>query len=76
LSNDIEAVTHREHDDPAVTLSEDALKDCALYEINQVLIRNGHRLEDFPTFPKSITSLLFMEETDWSKKSWLMINIH
>jgi hypothetical protein len=24
-----------------------------LYEINQVLIRNGHCLEDFPTFPKS-----------------------
>jgi hypothetical protein len=23
-----------------------------LYEIDQVLIRNGHRLEDFPTFPK------------------------
>ncbi len=47
LSNDIEAMTHRERDDPTVTLSEDALKDRALYEIDQVLIRNGHRLEDF-----------------------------
>jgi len=53
LSDDIEAMTHREHDDPTVTLSEDVLKDCALYEINQVLICNGHRLEDFPTLPKS-----------------------
>jgi hypothetical protein len=52
LSDDIEAMTHRERDDPAVTLSEDVLKDRALYEIDQVLIRNGHRLEDFPTFPK------------------------
>jgi hypothetical protein len=52
LSDDIEAMTHRECDDPVVTLFEDALKDCALYEINQVLICNGHRLEDFPTFPK------------------------
>jgi hypothetical protein len=42
-----------EHADPTVTLSEDALKDCALYEIDQVLMRNGHRLEDFPTLPKS-----------------------
>jgi len=42
-----------ERADPTVTLSEDALKDRALYEINQVLMRNGHRLEDFPTLPKS-----------------------
>jgi hypothetical protein len=52
LSDDIEAMTRREHDDPAVTLSEDALKDRALYQIDQVLIYNGHRLEDFPTLPK------------------------
>jgi hypothetical protein len=53
LSDDIEAMTRHEHDDPVVTLFEDALKDRALYEINQVLIRNGHRLEDFRTLPKS-----------------------
>jgi hypothetical protein len=53
LSDDIEAMTRREHDDLAVTLSEDALMDRALYEIDQVLICNGHRLEDFPTLPKS-----------------------
>jgi len=53
LSDDIEAMTRRERDDLTVTLSEDALKDCALYEIDQVLIRNGHHLEDFPTLPKS-----------------------
>jgi hypothetical protein len=52
LNDDIEAMTHREHDDPTVTLSKDVLKDRALYEINQVLIRNGHGLEDFPTLPK------------------------
>jgi hypothetical protein len=46
-------MTRRKRDDPAVTLSKDALKDCALYEINQVLICNGHRLEDFPTLAKS-----------------------
>jgi len=39
-------------DDPVVTLSEDALKDCALYEIDQYFIRNKHCLEDFPTLPK------------------------
>jgi hypothetical protein len=53
LNNDIKAMTHRERDDLVVTLSEDALKDCALYEINYVLICNGHHMEDFPTFPKS-----------------------
>jgi hypothetical protein len=53
LNDDIEAMTCRERDDPIVTLFEDALKDCALYEINYILIRNGHRLEDFPTLPKS-----------------------
>jgi hypothetical protein len=53
LSNDIEAMTRCERDDLAITLSEDALKDHALYEIDQVLIHNGHRLEDFPTLPKS-----------------------
>jgi hypothetical protein len=46
-------MTHREHDDLAVTLSEDALKDRTLYEIDQVLIRNGHHPKDLPTFPKS-----------------------
>jgi len=53
LSDDIEAMTRYEHDDPTVTLFEDALKDRALYEIDQVLMRNGHRLEDFPTLFKS-----------------------
>jgi hypothetical protein len=53
LSDDIaSAMTHRECDDLAVTLSEDVLKDHALYEIDQVLIRNGHYLENFPTLPK------------------------
>jgi hypothetical protein len=53
LSNDIKAMTRHEHDDPVVTLFEDALKDHALYEINHVLIRNEYRLEDFLTLPKS-----------------------
>ncbi len=53
LSDDIEVMTRYERADPTVTLSEDALKDRALYEIDQVLMRNGHRLEDFPTLPKS-----------------------
>ncbi len=39
--------------DPTVTLPKDAVKDRALYEIDQVLIRNGHRLEDYPTLLKS-----------------------
>jgi hypothetical protein len=52
LNDDIEVMTHYEHADPTVTLSEDALKDRALYEIDQVLMHNGHRLEDFPTLPK------------------------
>jgi hypothetical protein len=46
-------MTCREHDDLVVTLSEDALKDRALYEIDQVLIHNRHRFEDFPTLLKS-----------------------
>jgi len=53
LSDDIETMTRCKCADPTVTLSEDALKDRALYEIDQVLMRNGHRLEDFPTLPKS-----------------------
>jgi hypothetical protein len=53
LNDDIEAMTCRECDDPTITLFEDALKDHALYEIDQVLIRNEHCLEDFPTLPKS-----------------------
>jgi hypothetical protein len=53
LSDDIEAMTCYERVDPTITLPEDALKDRALYEINQVLMHNGHRLEDFPTLPKS-----------------------
>ncbi len=53
LSDDIEAMTCYECDDPTVTLSKDALKDHALYEIDQVFMCNEHRLEDFPTFPKS-----------------------
>jgi hypothetical protein len=70
FSNDIEAMTRRERDDSVITLSEDALKDRALYEIDQVLIRNGHTTwKIFQCFPSLITSLLFMEEIDWSKKS-------
>jgi hypothetical protein len=53
LSDDIEAMTHRKCDDLVVTLFKDALTDRALYEIDQVLICNGHRLKDFPTLPKS-----------------------
>jgi len=53
LRDDIGAMTCYERVDPTITLPEDALKDRALYEINQVLMRNGHRLEDFPTLPKS-----------------------
>jgi len=53
LNDDIEAMTRRECDEPVVTLSEDAIKNRALYEIDQVLIRNGHHLEDFSTLPKS-----------------------
>jgi hypothetical protein len=53
LSNDIKAMTRCESVNPTVTLSEDALKDRALYEINQVLMHNRHRLKDFPTLPKS-----------------------
>jgi hypothetical protein len=34
LNDDIEVMTRREHDDPNVTLFEDALKDRALYEID------------------------------------------
>ncbi len=53
MSDDIEAMTGHERDDPIITLSKDVLKDHALYEIDHVLIRNGHRLEDFPMLPKS-----------------------
>jgi hypothetical protein len=53
LSDEIEVMTRCEPDDPTVTLFKDVLKDRALYEIDQVLIRNGHHLEDFPMFPKS-----------------------
>jgi hypothetical protein len=53
LNDDIEVMTRRERDDLAVTLFEDVLKDHALYKIDQVLIHNGHRLEDFTTFSKS-----------------------
>ncbi len=53
MSDDIEAMTCCERVDPTVTLPKDAVKDRALYEIDQVLIRNGHRLEDYPTLLKS-----------------------
>ncbi len=53
LNDDIEAMTCCERADPTVTLSEDLLKDRALYEIDQVLMRNRHRLENFPTLLKS-----------------------
>jgi len=49
----MKAMTCCERDDPAITLFEDELKDRVLYEIDQVLICNGHHLEDFPTLPKS-----------------------
>ncbi len=48
LSDNIEAMSRCEPADPTITLPEDALKDRALYEIDQLLIRNGHCLEDFP----------------------------
>jgi hypothetical protein len=51
-------MTRHKRDDPVVTFFEDALKDHALYEIDQVFIHNGHRLKDFPTFPKSNYVLL------------------
>jgi hypothetical protein len=76
LSDDIEIMTRCEHDDPTITLSEDALKDRALYEIDQVLMCMDTAWMIFQRFPSPITSFLFMEETNWSKKSWLMINIH
>jgi hypothetical protein len=53
LSNDIETMTRRERANLVVTLSEDVLKDRSLYEIDKVLMRNEHHLEDFPTLPKS-----------------------
>jgi hypothetical protein len=53
LSDNIEATTRYERDGPVVTLFEDELKDHALYEIDHVLINNGHHMEDFPTLPKS-----------------------
>jgi len=53
LSDDIETMTRHECANPAVTFSEDALKDRELYEIDQVLMHNGHHLEDFPTLSKS-----------------------
>ncbi len=46
-------MTRCERADPTIMLFEDALKDRALYEIDQVFMHNGHRLEDFPTLPKS-----------------------
>jgi hypothetical protein len=51
-------MTCYEHANPTVTLSEDVLKDRELYEISQVLMRNGHRLEKISTFPKSNYILL------------------
>ncbi len=53
LNDDIETMTRCERDDPVVTLFEDALKDRAFYEIDQVFIRNEHRLEDFSALSKS-----------------------
>jgi len=53
LSDDIKTMTRCERDDLVIILSEDALKDHALYEIDHVFIHNRHRLEDFPTLPKS-----------------------
>jgi len=53
LNDDIEAMTCCKRDDLVVTLFEDALKDHALYVIDQVFICNRHRLEDFPTLPTS-----------------------
>jgi len=76
LNDDIEVMTRYERIDPIVTLCEDALKDRALYEIDQVFMCNGTTWKIFQRFPSLITSLLFMEEIDWSKKSRLMIDIH
>jgi hypothetical protein len=66
LSDDIQAMTRCERADPTVTLSEDALKDRALYEISCAM---DTAWKIFQPFPSLITSLLFMEETDWSKKN-------
>jgi hypothetical protein len=46
-------MTRYERDDPTITLFEDALKDRALYDIDQVFIHNEHRVEDFLTLPKA-----------------------
>jgi hypothetical protein len=76
LSDDIEIMTRCKRVDPTVTLSKDALKDRALYKIDQVPCATNTAWKIFQRFPNLITSFLFMEETDWSKKSWLMISIH
>jgi hypothetical protein len=53
LNDDIEAMTRCERDDLTINFSEDALKDHALYDIDQVFIHNEHCLKDFPTLPMS-----------------------
>jgi hypothetical protein len=53
LSDDIETMTRCKRVDLTITLSKDVLKDRALYEIDQVLMRNGHCLEDFPMLSAS-----------------------
>jgi hypothetical protein len=62
LSDDIEAMTCYERVDPTVTLSKDALKDRALYEIDQVSCATDIAWKIFQRFPSLITSLLFMEQ--------------
>jgi hypothetical protein len=75
LSDDIEAMTCHEHDDLIVTFFEDALKvHCMRLIMFSSATDTAWKI--FQHFPSLITSLLFMEETDWSKKTWLMINIH
>jgi hypothetical protein len=76
LSDDIEAMTCCERANPTVTLSKDVLKDRELYEISQVLMHNGHHLEDFSTLPKSNYILSIHGGNRLVKESWLMIGIH
>jgi hypothetical protein len=76
LNDDIEATTRCEHDDPTVTLSEDAKKIVHCMRSIKFSSAKDTTWKIFQCFPNLIMSLLFMEETDWSKKSWLMISIY
>ncbi|KAK6021271.1 hypothetical protein OSTOST_13057 [Ostertagia ostertagi] len=51
LSDDLEYLTRQETNNPSLVLSEDALRNRALYEIEQVLIVRGKDLECFALPP-------------------------